>query len=231
MKKKLYFSVLLTALAAVLTACHDDETYAEQKEKEAKAINAFLQRDVVIRSAEGDTLRHIGRIKVIQESQFLAQDSTTDLEENQYVVFKNSGVYMQIVRRGVGERILPGQSKQVLTRFLEYNILGDSLQLRDEVPYWATDEGIMDVVNVSSSISATWNTTYHSGGAMYTAYNETKVPDGWKVPLNYIRIGRQNSEEGIALVRLIVPHSQGHQNATKGVYPCFYEISYQQTRD
>ncbi|MBQ3958760.1 MAG: DUF4827 family protein, partial [Bacteroidaceae bacterium] len=105
MKKKLYFSVLLTALAAVLTACHDDETYAEQKEKEAKAINAFLQRDVVIRSAEGDTLRHIGRIKVIQESQFLAQDSTTDLEENQYVVFKNSGVYMQIVRRGVGERI------------------------------------------------------------------------------------------------------------------------------
>lgn len=230
MKKKLYWPLLLTLLT-LFTACHDDETYAEQKEKEAKAINGFLQRDVVIRSAEGDTLINVGRINVIQESQFLAQDSTTNVDENQYVVFKNNGVYMQIVRRGVGERILPGQSKRVLTRFIEYNILGDSLQLRDDVPYWHTDGGMMDVINVSGTITATWNTTFHSGGAMYTAYGETKVPDGWKVPLNYIRLGRQTGDDGIAKVRLIVPHSQGHQNATKGVYPCFYEILYQEMRD
>ena len=61
--------------------------------------------------------------------------------------------------------------------------------------------------------------------------NSTAVPKGWIVPLSYVNIGRQNDEEGIALVRLIVPHSEGTAAATSNVAPFFYEISYQQMRD
>ena len=38
-------------------------------------------------------------------------------------------------------------------------------------------------------------------------------------------------DEGIAKVRLIVPHSEGHTSATTNVYPCFYEILYQEMRE
>ncbi|MCD8265556.1 MAG: DUF4827 domain-containing protein, partial [Prevotellaceae bacterium] len=47
----------------------------------------------------------------------------------------------------------------------------------------------------------------------------------------YVNIGRQTTEdEGIAKVRLIVPHSQGTADATGNVYPCFYELTYQEMR-
>ena len=57
------------------------------------------------------------------------------------------------------------------------------------------------------------------------------VPNGWLTPLSFVRIGRQTSDEGIAKVRLILPHSEGQSDATTNVYPCFYEISYQEMRD
>ena len=66
---------------------------------------------------------------------------------------------------------------------------------------------------------------------MYAAYSSTSVPKGWLVPLSYIKVGRQFSEDQISKVRLIVPHSEGHANATSSVYPCFYEITYQEMRD
>ena len=64
---------------------------------------------------------------------------------------------------------------------------------------------------------------------MYTAYSDKSVPAGWLVPFTYINIGRQvSTEQPIAKVRLIVPHSQGQKDASSRVYPCFYEISYQE---
>ena len=72
----------------------------------------------------------------------------------------------------------------------------------------------------------------NGGGAMYAAYGSTSVPSGWLIPFPYIRIGRQNSpDEGIAKVRLIVPHSEGQTSASSNVYPCFYEITFQKMRD
>ena len=62
-------------------------------------------------------------------------------------------------------------------------------------------------------------------------YGSTSVPSGWIVPLTYVNLGRYTSSDAIALVRMIVPHSQGTANATSNVYPCFYEISYQEMRD
>jgi hypothetical protein len=60
---------------------------------------------------------------------------------------------------------------------------------------------------------------------MYNTYGAA-VPSGWLVPLNYIKPSR-NIEESHAKVRIIVPHTQGHNVATTYVSPYFYEITYQ----
>ena len=231
MKKVFYTILILTVAVAGLVSCSDDQTYAEQKDKERNAINAFLKRDVTIVGPSGDTVCNVGVIKVITEEQFVAQDSTTNLEENEYVLFSGSGIYMQIIREGVGERIKKGQTRQIACRFVEFNILGDSLQLRNDVSYWHTTPDIMAVTNSSGTFSGRFITD-NLPGAMYQTYGEEKVLDGWLAPFPYIRIGRQKSEEGeIAKVRLIVPHTAGQSNAASNVYPCFYEILYQECRD
>lgn len=218
--------------ATVLTACHDTETYAEQKEKERKAINNFLSRDIAICTHEGDTAIHVGHINVISESQFYRQDSLTDVSKNEYVLFASTGVYMQIVRPGVGQKLQSGQTKRVIARYIEYNILADSLQSRSDILYYSTTPDIIDITNNYGTFTASFNIE-NGGGAMYRIYNNsTVVPSGWLVPFTYIRLGRQvNEGDQIAKVRLIVPHSQGQANAQSGVYPCFYEITFQEMRN
>ncbi len=235
MKKIFLYTALLAACTFMLPSCNDEETYAEQKEKERKAINSFLRRGVAIVDAEGDTICDVGVIKVISESQFAAQDSTTNVDENEYVLFKGSGIYMQIVRKGVGERLKSGDRKRIICQFKEYNILGDSLQIRSDVPFWAPYPDIIDVYCTSGSISGTFNNTINPGGAMSQTYfssGDKTVFNGWLKPLEFVNIGRQTTaEEGIAKVRVIVPHSEGQSSALVSVYPCFYEITYQEMRD
>ncbi len=231
MNKYLYLWLMMLAGVILFTSCDDEETYADQKEKERKAINNFLKRDVTIYDNEGSAICEVGKINVISEAQFAQQGDSTSVEKNEYVLFTNSGVYMQIIRKGVGDKIQDGETKQVITRFIEYNILGDSLQLMDEVPYWHTHPGVMTVSNTSGTITAFFDTSINSGGPMYMTYGYTSVPNGWIVPLSYVGLGRQVSAgEGIAKVRIIVPHSEGHTAATNGVYPCFYELKYQEMR-
>lgn len=233
MNRLLYLLCGIMFMGTFLVACDDDETYAEQKEKERKVIASFLGRDpLVLTNHDGDTLLNTARIKVIDQATFEAQDSTTDVEKNEYVLFGNTGIYMQIVRKGPGEKLKNGESARVICRYWEYNILGDSLQTADNVLYYATNPDILDVSNNSGTITASFNTSVNGGGAMYLTYQSTVVPDGWIFPLSYVNIGRQVAEEeGIAKVRMIVPHGQGTQNATNNVYPCFYEITYQRMRD
>lgn len=231
MKKILYTFLFLMVALTGFVSCSDDQTYAEQKDKERKAVDAFLKCDVTIYGPSGDSICRVGVIKVITEQEFLAQDTTTNVENNEYVLFARNGIYMQIIRRGVGEKIAKGQTRQVACRFIEYNILGDSLQLRNDVSYWHTNPDIMAVTNTSGTFSANF-VTGTQAGAMYQAYGEEKVLDGWLAPLPYIRVGRQTTAEGeIAKVRLIVPHTAGQSNAASNVYPCFYEILYQECRD
>ena len=104
MRKIVYILFALLGVGGGLQSCDNGETYAEQREKERDAISAFLNRDVVIRLSDGEELIHVGKINTISEGEFYAQDSTTNLERNEYVVFENTGVYMQIVRKGAGER-------------------------------------------------------------------------------------------------------------------------------
>lgn len=222
----------LLSMACILASCGEGETYAEQKEKEHKSIDSFLNRDIVIRDEDGIVVCNVGKIKTITEEEFLKQDSTTDLSKNEYVLFNNSGVYMQIVRKGTGEKLERGKTARVICRFIEFNILGDSIQLRNDVYYWHPNPDIMKISNNSGSFSGSFDTDINGGGAMYNTYGTTSVPTGWLVPFSYIHIGRQDSpDEGIAKVRLIVPHSEGQTSAVSNVYPCFYELTFQKMRD
>ena len=232
MKKTPFILLAFLLLTSIFVACKNEETYAEQKEKEYNAIQSFLKRDVVIYDNTGSVVCDVGTIEVITEEEFQNQDYTTDLERNQYVLFNNSGVYMQIRRKGVGEKLEQGQTARVICRFIEFNILGDSIQLRNDVNYWHPSPDIMKVTNNYGSFSAEFDTELYGGGAMYNQYGNTAVPSGWLIPFSYINIGRQNSgDEHIAKVRLIVPHAEGQSSASSNVYPCFYEILYQKMSD
>ena len=156
MNKVLYVVCAWMAVGLMLTSCKDDETYAEQKEKERKAVANFLARNpLVLQNSQGDELLRTKKIKVISEQAFYAQDSTTNVEENEYVLFGSTGVYMQIVREGNGQRIQEGETKRLICRYFEYNILGDSLQTASNVVYWATTPDIMDVSNTMAPESST----------------------------------------------------------------------------
>ena len=97
MRKVFYTFLSLMIAFTGFVSCSDDQTYAEQKDKERKAVESFLKRDVIIVGPSGDTICNVGVINVITEQEFFAQDSTTNLEKNEYVLFASSGIYMQII--------------------------------------------------------------------------------------------------------------------------------------
>lgn len=212
MKKLTY---ILLGLIGVITfeSCDKTETYSEQKDKERTAINKFIADSA---------------INVISEATFFAQDSTTDVSKNQYVLFESSGVYMQIIRKGCGKKIKNGETAIVLSRFSEYNILVDSLQLTNNVLYYSSIVDKMSVINSSGTFAGSF---VKGSSVMSSVYGSTAVPSGWLVPFTYINVGRRTSEnDEIAKVKLIVPHSQGQSNASSNVYPCFYVITYERGR-
>lgn len=208
--KNLVFAVIALMAVITIASCDDTETYAEQKEKEQSAINRFIRDSA---------------INVITESQFQEQGYQTDLSKNQYVLMKTSGVYMQIVREGCGDKIKDGETTTVLCRFSERNILTDSLQLSNMVQSFHYIPEKMTVSNTSGTFTA----SFISGSSlMYVAYSSTAVPSGWLIPFTYIKVGRpESATDEIAKVNLIVPHNQGQSYATSNVYPCFYQITYQ----
>ncbi|MCR4582473.1 MAG: DUF4827 domain-containing protein [Prevotella sp.] len=226
--KKLHLIYIMAATALFATSCKKDLTYAELKEKERDAINKFISRDVTIRDHDGNDLIYVGRINTISDDQFMEQGCTTNVEKNEYVLFSN-GVYMQIRREGVGNRLESGESKQVIARYTEFNIMADTVQTSNETLYYSTTPDIIDISNSYGTFTASFNTD-NGGGAMYRRYGSTSVPGGWLMPFSYIRIGRQTSEEQISQVRLIVPHAQGQSDASSNVYPCFYQITFQEAR-
>ena len=232
MSKIVYILFALLGVGGGLQSCDTGETYAEQREKARDAISAFLNRDVVIRLSDGEELIHVGKIIKIYEGEFYALDSTTILERNEYVVFENTGVYMQIVRKGAGEKMKNGQQKRIICRYTEFNILRDSVQTTTNSAYGQPTPPTREGPDTSPTLTAPYTPPLTGGGAMYQYYGSKAVPAGWLVPLTYINIGRQiNADEEIAKVRLIVPHSQGHSDASSNVYPCFYEITYQEMRN
>ena len=209
MRKLILAFVSIVALVSAMS-CDDSETYADQKDKERAAINKFL-RD--------------SSINVITEAQFREQDSTTDVSKKQFVLLQSSGVYMQIVRKGCGSKIKSGETATVLCRFTERNLLTDSIQLTNDILSFASIVDKMSVTKTSGTFSASF---ISDQSLMASAYQSTSVPSGWLVPLSYVNIGRPEKDgDEIAKVNIIVPHTQGHQYASSGVYPCYYTITYE----
>lgn len=187
--------------AVALFACDDTETYAEMKEKERAHIYDFI-------SDQG--------IKVIDYETFIANDSTTDVAANEFVLFKDKGVYMQIVRKGEGRYMEDGERLTFMARYMEYNIeSGDTLSGN----LYATLPDYFTCTRTGSTYSAEFTQGY-----MLSLYNNAAVPEGWLLPLSYITPGRPNNKA--AKVRLILPHSVSTKLAAQYVYPTYYEITY-----
>ncbi|MBQ6749772.1 MAG: DUF4827 domain-containing protein [Bacteroidaceae bacterium] len=212
---------MLTACAVSLsifttTSCNDGETYAEQKDKEKKAIRKFIESN-----------DFVGTITPITEEQFYAQDSITDTTKNEFVLFNDDGIYMQIVRKGEGQTMVEMAkemsdstvSKVLLCRFLEYDIESADTTYTNLYTPSIVDKMLCKYSHYSQSYTASF-----TEGRMLNSYNAT-VPQGWLKPLNFIRLTRDAGK--IAKVRLIVPHSSGTTNASGYVLPFYYEITYQ----
>ncbi|MDO4715063.1 MAG: DUF4827 domain-containing protein [Bacteroidales bacterium] len=218
------FIILATTLLT-LVACNNEDTYADRLNRQRHQVNTFLKRGAtVIDHATGDTLLHVpAGINVISEVEFL-KDTTTDVARNEYVYLERIGVYMQIIRRGPGSIIGQNDPRTVICRYTEYNIAGDSLQTSNVNASNVANPDVFQVVLQAGTLTASY-----TKGVMLTTYGLTSVPSGWLVPLSYIKLGRQLTEtDGIAKVRIILPHEQGHNRARSQVTPFFYEISYTQ---
>ena len=202
---------MVLGLGLAFHSCNNGKTYAEMKDEERDAIKRFIE---------------LNDIKVIDEDQFEAQDSTTNLATNEYVLFEESGVYMQVVERGNGEVLEDGRH-EILVRYLEERIVEDgttdTLSLNTIANLYAhPDEFIL--TKQDNSLSA----SFSANGAMYDTHGSAYVPTGWLLPFNYLKVGREIS--GRSKIRLILPHSQGTSTASGQVIPCYYELTYQLSR-
>ena len=215
MKKLL---LICLAAIAVLSSCNDYETYGDKKEKERNAISKFISDSSIV---------------VISEDQFVTQGYVTNVDRNEFVKLNKSGVYMQIVRVGCGEKLKDGETANLCCRFEEFNIIKETYPCSNNSTYKAE---IPDVMRVSCS-GGTFSASYTNSaciefdgskyGNMCYTYGAS-VPAGWLAPLSYIKVGRpQSIDDDIARVRLIVPHSQGHTIAAQDVEPYYYEVTYQ----
>ena len=209
---------VLIAVATTFTGCDDDETYADMKDKEKRAINNFLKDNELC-----------GPIKVISEQEFYANDSTTDTTRNEFVLFNEDGIYMQVVSRGEGKTMVELAkeqskdstiSKEILCRFFEYDIENAGYVCENLSYISVFDKMLCKYDHRGRSYTA----SFEKGGIMYGRYGSV-VPKGWLKPLDYIRLTKQAGRQ--AKVRLIVPHSSGTSDASGYVTPMYYEISYQ----
>ncbi len=211
---KLRYALAALAGLMLVTSCSDTETYADKKKKERSAISRYIKNN---------------NINVISEEKFFSQDSMTDVSKNEYVLFESSGVYMQIIRKGCGEKLKIGETATALCRFNEYNLLesDSTLQLTNIYQY----KWLVDKLNVNNN-SGTINGSFISGSSlMYTRYGQAAVPSGWLTPLSYVNLGRPEKDgDQVAKVKIIVPHSEGQSDASSNVYPCLYELTYERGR-
>ncbi|MDE5784027.1 MAG: DUF4827 domain-containing protein [Prevotella sp.] len=207
--------IALLAFGCILSfvACNDYETYGDQKEKERNAIHQFIKDSSIV---------------VISESDFHAKGDITDVSKNEFVYLNNSGVYMQIVRKGVGKPIQDGERTTLLVRFFEMCLMDSAVITND---YDIYDPDLMNISRTGKTYTASF-----TQGLMKSVYGSStsaaSVPAGLLVPFAYINVGRERSDtDRIAKVRLIVPHTQGHTYASSYVYPYYYEMTFQRIND
>ena len=202
MKRILYLAVLFVVASASFISCDDEETYAEQKEREARQIDNWISQH---------------NINVISMTEFL-RDTITDVDRNEYVLFSDNGVYMPIVKRGKGHIVQPGEQTYMNARFVErYVSTGDTITQN----LYQAEPDRFSLKREGDNYTASFIKVDGSVGIMLYVYGYS-VPNAWIMPFPYIKPGML---DGAAKVRLIVPHNQGTQTAAANVYPTFYEIT------
>ena len=204
LKNKFGNLLILSLFASLFVSCEKTVTYSEMKEKEREAVSEYIKRE---------------NIRIISFSEFIANDSTTDVSRNEYVEIDD--VYMQIVNNPIktDQRSRPihdGENVDMLAKYDEYNIQSGTTVTSN---LYATDPEEMRISNNSGSYTATF-----TSGVMYNVYGSS-VPTGWLVPLRFLTFNRRTSN--LAKVKLIVPHTKGTSTAATYVYPCLYEITFQ----
>lgn len=207
MKRLVYILLAIISVSSVLVSCKEDEiTYAEQKERETKQIRKWLD--------EHD-------IYTIKMEEFLKDtitdnpDTGPDRSRNEYVLFEDKGVYMQIVNRGEGRIMESDETWYMNTRYVETYIgSGDTLTMN-------LFQSVPDVFYVTRT-GGNYTASY-TNGIMPTVYGNS-VPSAWLMVMPFIKPGLLNGSSA-AKVRLIVPHTEGTQAAASSVYPTFYEIT------
>lgn len=227
MKKQIFY---LLFISCVLQGCNKGITYADQKENEKNDIQSWI-------------VKH--DYKIISEEQFYKQDSLTN--ENEFVLLKESGVYMNIIQRGKGKRILDDGRYTIISRYLEialsgienFFVTGDTLsgnmKLRNYPVFgpenWGLPQYMAQPDNYILTIDKNnYKASFKENSMMAYVYKTASVPSGWLIPLRFLKPASSIPtlpSEDIARVKLIVPHSQGSAQAMKYVYPCLYEITYQ----
>lgn len=228
MKKTKVFVTAMTLTALLFQSCDNSKTYAEYREDEIDAINAWITTH---------------DYDIISEGEFYAQDTMT--AENQFVLFEESGVYMNIVEKGKGKSVLTDGSYSILSRYFEIAMqnredmfnLGDTLtgnmSLYNYTNYivdssWSLPMYMLHPEEYKVTISGeSYSGAFTQSYIMSAVYESTSVPSGWLLPLRYIKPARTSSSADVARVRLIVPHKEGTaMYASRFVYPCYYEITY-----
>lgn len=227
MKKQIFY---LLFISCVLQGCNKGITYADQKENEKDDIQSWI-------------VKH--DYKIISEEQFYKQDSLTN--ENEFVLLKESGVYMNIIQRGKGKKILDDGRYTIISRYLEialsgienFFVTGDTLsgnmKLRNYPVFgpenWGLPQYMAQPDNYILTIDKNnYKASFKENSMMAYVYKTASVPSGWLIPLRFLKPASSIPtlpSEDIAKVKLIVPHSQGSAQAMKYVYPCLYEITYQ----
>lgn len=205
MRKFFYLAISLVLASAAVISCDDDETYADQKEREAKQIRKWIdEHDIDV----------ISMVEFLKDTITDNPETGPDSTRNEYVLFADNGVYMQIVRKGNGRSIQDGERWDMNADYVEVSVAtGDTILMN--LYEQTTDQ--FRITRSGDNYSASF-----TRGFMLSAYGYS-VPNAWIMPFAYITPGFLNSNA--AKVRLIVPHNQGTQSATSKVAPMFYEIT------
>ena len=201
MKRYILWALPLCLIALMFQSCDHQKSYADMLKDEKKQIEQFIRQN---------------NIDVITPNTFYAQDSTTDVSRNQYVLFKDDGVYMQIIDKGNGQVVEDGDF--ITVRFTETNLsTGDSISTIGISDY-------LDEFRYTKSGTSVKGKFIDTRGGMYGTYGSA-VPAGWLLPLEYVKLGINVSDR--ARVKLIVPAKMGQPDAIQYIYPCYYELFYQ----
>lgn len=229
MKELLFINIIACLTIIGLSGCNNSKTYAEMKEDEADAINEWI-------------VKH--DYKVISEDDFYKDTMT---HANEFVLFKDNGIYLNIVNRGKGAGRLGNGAYIMLSRYTEVALqqrddmfqIGDTLtgntNLKNYPVYRISNWQLANYMTYPDEYRLTvegnsYQASFQGTSVMASVYQSRNVPNGWLFPLQFLKPSRSQSPEEWAHVRLILPHAEGTVQASQYVYPCFYDITYNMGR-